>query len=195
MFRKKKKYKLLKSDTKVGFLGKILFRIQRNTDKTLGGYIESEKNLSQNGDAWVSGDAEVSGNAEVCGNAKVYGDAKVCGNAEVYGNAWVYGNAEVCGDAKVYGNAKVYGDAKVYGNAEVCGDAEVEEFKECINVCSLPFNITITKKHTRIGCKQKSHDEWFDINEKDAEKMGLNKEYYALFITILTALIGYVVKE
>ena len=41
----------------------------------LGGFIEKESNLSQEGNAWV------------CGNAKVYGDAEVCGNAKVYGNA------------------------------------------------------------------------------------------------------------
>ena len=36
----------------------------------IGGWIESEKNLSQNGDAWVRGDAWV------YGDARVYGDAK-----------------------------------------------------------------------------------------------------------------------
>ena len=35
----------------------------------LGGYIEKEKNLSQEGDAWVSGDARVYGNAWVSGDA------------------------------------------------------------------------------------------------------------------------------
>ena len=59
----------------------------------IGGYIEKEANLSQDGNAWV------------CGNAEVYE------NAKVYGNAWVYGNAKVCGDAWVYGNAEVCGNA------------------------------------------------------------------------------------
>ena len=62
----------------------------------LGGYIEKEENLSQQGDAWVSGNAEVSGNARVSGNAQVFGNAEVLGDAEVYGNARVYGNALVC---------------------------------------------------------------------------------------------------
>ena len=123
--------------------GKKLFRIKALISfgsvevGELGGYVEKEDNLAQDGNAWVygnarvCGDAEVYGNARVCGdaevygNAEVYGDARVCGDAEVYGNAWVYGNARVCGDAEVYGNARVCGDAEVYGNAEVCGDAEV----------------------------------------------------------------------
>ena len=54
----------------------------------LGGWIEKEDNLSQNGNAWVYGNAKVFGDAKVCGNAKV------CGDAEVYGNAWVCGNAD-----------------------------------------------------------------------------------------------------
>lgn len=35
----------------------------------VGGYIEKEVNLSQDGNAWVFGNAEVFGDAEVCGDA------------------------------------------------------------------------------------------------------------------------------
>ena len=104
------KYRL--TDIKIEVFGRTLFRIEAlesfgNVKKgELGGYVENQDNLSQDGNAWVCGDAEV------CGNAKVYG------NAEVYGNARVCGDAEVCGDARVYGNAEVYGNAWVYGNAD-----------------------------------------------------------------------------
>lgn len=37
----------------------------------LGGYVEKEGNLSQDGDAWVYDDAQVYGDARVCGNAQV----------------------------------------------------------------------------------------------------------------------------
>ena len=100
-----KKYELT-SETKIVF-GHILYRIKALSSfgcvsaGDLGGFLESEKNLSQNGNAWV------------------FGNAEVYGNAEVSGNAWVSGNAEVSGDARVYGNARVYGDAWVSGNAEV----------------------------------------------------------------------------
>ena len=81
------------------YLGKTLHRIKAVVSfgivvkGEIGGWIESEKNLSQDGNAWV------------------YGDARVSGDAEVYGNAWV------SGDARVYGNAEVSGDARVYGDA------------------------------------------------------------------------------
>ena len=91
--------------------GKKLFRIKALVEfgdvkaGELGGYVEKEENVSQDGDAWVSGNAEVSGDAKVRGNAEVSGDAKVRDNAEVSGNAWVRGNAEVSGDAEVRDNA------------------------------------------------------------------------------------------
>ena len=72
-----------------------------------GGWIAEEKNLSQDGYAWVSG------------NARVYGDAWVSGNARVSGNAWVYG------DARVSGNAWVYGDARVSGNAQIIKPTDI----------------------------------------------------------------------
>ena len=117
--------------------GKKLFRIKALISfgsveaGELGGYVEKEDNLAQDGDAWVCDDAWVYGNAEVYGNARVCDDAWVYGNARVYDDAWVYGdarvygNAEVYGDARVYGNARVCDDAWVYGNAWVCGNARV----------------------------------------------------------------------
>ena len=84
----------------------------------LGGFIEKESNLDNDGDAWVYGNAKVCGDAQIYGNAKVYGDAKVCGNAQVYGDAWVCGNAKVCGDAQIYGDAWVCGDAQIYCNLD-----------------------------------------------------------------------------
>src|SRR3990167_1993899 len=66
------------------------------TPGALGGYVESEKNVSQvYGDAWVYGDARVYGDAQVYGNARVYGDA------QVYGNAWVSGDKLIFWCSKV----------------------------------------------------------------------------------------------
>ena len=78
----------------------------------MGGYVEKEENLSNDGSSWVSGNAQVSGDAWVFGDARVYGDARV------FGNACAFGNAHVSGDASVYGDASFYGDAHVSGNAD-----------------------------------------------------------------------------
>ena len=120
------------------WIGRTLHRIRAVRDfgdvkaGDLGGWIEKERNLSHDGDAWVYGNAEVSGNAMVSGNAEVYGNARVYGNAAVSGNARVYGDARVSGNAEVCGNAKVSGDAWVSGNAMVYGGAMVYDRKHIL---------------------------------------------------------------
>ena len=110
--------------------GKKLFRIKALVafgdveEGELGGFIEKESNLDNDGDAWVSGNAQVYGDARVYGNARVSGNAWVSGDAWVSGNAQVYGDARVSGDAWVSGDAQVYGDAWVSGNAQVYGDLD-----------------------------------------------------------------------
>lgn len=97
---------------------------------TLGGYIESEANLSQTGNAWVGCDS--TGCAIVGGNAKVYDNALVSGGGSTdyggkkdgYGGATrVLNNAQVFGNAKVLNGSSLYA-GKVYGNATFHG-AEV----------------------------------------------------------------------
>ena len=83
-----KKYRQLENDTRT-VDGKTLYRVEAIKDfgsiekGDKGGYIESEDNLSQEGECWVSGDACVSGKARVSENACVSGDACVSGNAWV----------------------------------------------------------------------------------------------------------------
>lgn len=124
-----KKYELT-TETK-NFCGITLYRIKALRSirgikpGELGGWVESESNLSQLGDAWVSGNAQVYGGARVYGNAWVHDGAWVSGDACIYGGARVYGDARVYGGAQVYGNAQVCGNAQVYGNAQVSGNAQV----------------------------------------------------------------------
>jgi predicted acyltransferase (DUF342 family) len=123
------KYKLTNNTKKIN--GITLYQIQSLKDFAdvkngdLGGWIETEDNLSQEGNAWVYGNALVSDNAWVSGNAQVFGNALVSGDARVSGNAQVFGNALVSGDARVSGNALVSGNVGVNGNVWVGGNALV----------------------------------------------------------------------
>ena len=62
----------------------------------LGGWIESERNLAQSDNAWVSDDA------------RVFGDVCVSGNARVFGNACVYDNARITGNARLLSRNSVF---------------------------------------------------------------------------------------
>ena len=126
-----KKYKL--TDETISLNGATLYRIEalkdfgeiKKGDK--GGFIESEDNLSHEGNAWVYDDACVYDNALVTDNACVSDNARVYGNSLVYSNAQVYDNARMCGNARVCGNAQVYGYTYVYGNYLVYGNARVSD--------------------------------------------------------------------
>lgn len=105
-----KKFELT-SEFITNIFGTKLFRIKALIEfgnvkaGELGGFVEKEENLSQDGNAWVCG------NAWVYDNARVYGDACVCGDARVYGDVCVCGDARVCGDA---GYATVHGFGSEY---------------------------------------------------------------------------------
>lgn len=98
----------------------------------LGGWIESEANLSHCGSCWVGENACVTKHARVFGNAYVHGCASVRDHAMVFGDATICEFARVIGDAVVIEEAYVHGHALVCqtaideGNAEVCGGARLK---------------------------------------------------------------------
>lgn len=155
-----KKYELT-SETKV-INGVELHKIKAlksfgNINKgELGGWIEDEKNLSQDGDSWVYDNATVYENARVFDNATVCDNATVFDNATVYGNAWVGGhgtvedNATVDDNATVGGYAKVGGDAKVGGYSWVCENAIVDRNAIVYGNAVVSDNATVGGK-ARVG--------------------------------------------
>lgn len=83
IYERERKYEL--TDETVEQDGHILHRIRALKDfgnvkkGDLGGFVESEDNLSHKRNCWVYGDAKVYENAKVCGNARVLGEAEVTG--------------------------------------------------------------------------------------------------------------------
>ena len=209
-----KKYKL--TTETLQFAGRTLHRIKAVKDfdsikaGEFGGWIENEKNLSQDDNAWIYGDAMVFDNAEVYGNAKVYGNAEVYGNAnvfgnanvsdyanvfgnaEVYGNAKVYGNANVFGNAEVYGNANVFGNAEVYGNAVIKGDAIVHDAVDYIvfkNFWSSGRYFTWTSSNNKwsVGCFYGTGEELIKKAYADSEKSGREYERVVRYVESILA--------
>lgn len=149
-----KKYKF--TDESINVLGRTLYRIEALKDFSnikkgdKGGYIESEANLSQEGNCWVYDNAKVFinakifNNARICDNtwiyenAQIYSNAIVSGDAQIFGDALVYGQTAVLNQVQIYGNAricdhtiicdhaKIYEDALIYGNAKICGNVEIK---------------------------------------------------------------------
>ena len=131
------KYKL--TSESISRYGHTLYRIVATrsfgnvVEGSRGGFVESEENLSQVGDAWISGNAKVWGNAQVqddtrvFDNAEVFGNAKISGEAMVFGNSYVTDYASVAGYAQVCSNAHVDYFAKIFGHAQVYGHAHITD--------------------------------------------------------------------
>ena len=94
-----KKYEL--TDETINHYGTVLHRIKALKDFSivkagdLGGFIESEDNLTNDGYCWVFGDAIVKGEAKVLDNATVIGSAQVLDHAIIGDNA-------IIGDKEAY---------------------------------------------------------------------------------------------
>lgn len=109
-----KKYKL--TDETINLGAKILHRIKairnfgevKKGDK--GGFIESEDNLSHEGNCWI------------------YDEAKVYNNAKVFNNAIVRDYAVVGDCAEISHNALVMDRTKIYGTAKICDNSIIKDW-------------------------------------------------------------------
>lgn len=116
--------------------GKVLHRIQALKDFAnvkagdLGGWIESESNLSQSGDCWVDINARVYDNAQVKDNARVCDHSTVFENASILNNSRVMHTSKIFGNASVKDNARVYYSAKIYDSAVVTNHAIISNYAE-----------------------------------------------------------------
>lgn len=211
-----KKYKILE-DGSIKFRGKSLCRIQALIDFAdvkagdIGGYVESENNLSHEGEAWVYDnaivcddarvfhnakvywdakvfdhakvyyEAKIHGSAEIYGNAKIYGKSNISGDAKIYGNATVFGAAEVCDDAEIYGNAEVYGEAKIYGSAKVSNREDYIVFKNSWS-SGRYFTYTRSNEMWQVGCFYGTGEELVKKAYEDSELSGKN---YSLYVELV----------
>ena len=116
-----RKYEL--TDVTMKFEGRTLYRIRalRNFSDVdtgeLGGWVESENNLSQEGDCWI------------------YDNAKCVDNARMYDNSTMYKNSIMCSSSRMYDNSRMCNNSILKGNDKLYGKlvSRVEEFIEINN--------------------------------------------------------------
>lgn len=140
-----KKYEILENISIQIEDGVKLYRIRalRNIGMVkkgqLGGFIEKEYNLSQDGESWVGGNAWVFMNAQVKDNATVSGDAIVFGRAKILNDAIVTDNS------KVYDNTRVINNAAVYGNVKIGGNSLIEDNNSYLYMSNGDIDITFSR--------------------------------------------------
>ena len=108
----------------------------------LGGWIEKESNLSQEGDCWVSD------SARVYDDARVFGDAKIFDIAQVFNQALIYNKAKISNNSRVYGHALIRDTATISGSANIhdammCDNASISDFAYVSGSSVLSGNIYV----------------------------------------------------
>lgn len=144
-----KKYeRLTEEEHQLVFDGRKLYRIRALRDVMdhatgriavrkgeLGGYIQHEGNLSQEGSSWIYDDAKACGNARVSENARLgghailLGNARLCGEASASDHACILENANIRGHVVVRGNAVIFGyRVDIFGDEVIGGNARVHDY-------------------------------------------------------------------
>lgn len=167
-----KKYKLVKEDT-IEVDGRTLYRIKslkRFNDVfvgDLGGYVESEQNLSHEYNCWIYNNSMVYDKAKITYNAMVRGyNCRVYESAWIYGNATIYDSVEVSGDAEVYDWARIYNNVKIFGNAKVCDDAIIEDNAKIYEYARIYDNAHITGDSKIYGDCSIFGSAWIECNSQ-----------------------------
>lgn len=113
----------------------------------LGGFVETEDNLSQDGECWVYphafvfGKSRIEGNAKVAGVTKVY-DSKIFASACIHGNENLDGRGITICDSTICGKALISGDKIYISTTEVADWATIGD--NChIRNCQISGNTSI----------------------------------------------------
>jgi bacterial transferase hexapeptide repeat protein len=129
----KKKYKILRDkNTSIVINGSKLYRIQALInfhdvkEGDIGGYIESDKNLSHDGDCWVYDDSKVYDNATVTDNAIVKYSSVVTDNAYVTSKSIISNNSIISGNAKIFDNCNIDNKSHISGNSIIKSNVTIK---------------------------------------------------------------------
>lgn len=93
-------------------LGHTLHRIQRIHDGVVGGWVESEANLSQKG------------------NCFIYNEAIAMDKSRIHGNAVLSGYATASGDANVSGSVRMKDHSQAFFGARLSGDYPLSGYQQ-----------------------------------------------------------------
>ena len=116
----------------------------------LGGYIQSEANLDQNGTSWIfkgaiaMDDARVKDDAQLHHDALIKDKAIIKDKASAHNNVKITGHACVSQEAVITRNAQITGHATVRGKAFVTGDAIIGGYATITDTAQVRNQTNIT---------------------------------------------------
>ena len=180
------KYKI--TDIEMYWHGRILHRIESLKDfilingkeirkGDLGGWIESENNLSQEGSCWIYDECMMYENARRSENSIGYGNSHQFDNSQQYGNSQQFEDSRQSGDSQQFGNSIQFGKSKADKDMSLSGNSLFETEEDIVILTSPTSGMQITigsDKNICTGCFDGSS--WFMIDENRCQ---LPKDHWA----------------
>lgn len=128
------KFEILKNDRNTAF-NRPVYRIralrdiptQRVRAGDLGGFVENERNLAQEGDAWIANSASAVDRSRVEGNALVKDHSIIADYAVIKDSAVVGSFATIKGHAVVRDNARVMGSSMIEDEVAIQGNLNIRQ--------------------------------------------------------------------
>lgn len=84
-----------------------------------GGWVESERNLSQEGNCWINMEVKAYSYTEICDNAVLTCRAIACENSTIGNDTLVTDESVIRGFTYLYGNVEVSGKSVIDGYARL----------------------------------------------------------------------------
>ena len=210
-----KKYEILMDkEYTIEFEGRTLHRIRALKDfgdvrkGDLGGFVENENNLSQDGNCWIYDNAKaidysemydnssihdnsimfdnsemydnsiMSDNSEMHGNSEMYDNSRMYDNSKMYNNSIMFDNSKMYGNSKMYSNSKMYGYSIMYGYSKMYDYSKMYGNSEMHNASELKGN---EKLYGRLHGKV---DDFIEINNPDGRLVTCVKKGNEIFYTV-----------
>ena len=132
-----KKYEL--TDITMRCEGRILYRIRALKDFAdvkkgkLGGWVETEDNLSQKGNCWIYNNAKCMDNARMYDNSTMFDRSEMHNNSVMYDYSRMYGNSAMYGYSRMLDYTTMYGNSEMHDYSKMCDNSEMHEGSKMYN--------------------------------------------------------------
>ena len=128
-----KKYMILE-DEAIKFEGRKLYRIQALKDfgdvekGQKGGYIQSERNLSHEGNCWIYNNAKAMDNSMVTDDATMFDNASMHDCATMRGHASMHNFASMHGNTSIHDHSRMYDRSSIHDYASMHNCASIHDY-------------------------------------------------------------------
>ena len=199
-----KKYEILMDEENtIEWNGHILHRIKalkdfRNVRKgDIGGYVQKEKNLSQEGNCWIYD------NAKAMDSSRIYDNSEMHDNSVMHENSIMFDNSEIHDSSIMHDNCRMYNDSRMYGDGELNNKAKlygklfskVDDFIEIQNPQGRLVTCIIKGDNVlyNVGCQREINEKtfrWRIENEDGGLKQNPHRAYYYKIIEMAKLYFG-----